>query len=272
MYRPSVVAAAPEDAPLHFLQLVADPLRWQLLGELARSDRRVGEVAERLGKAQNLVSYHLGELRSGGLVSARQSSADGRDTYYRLHLARLGELFVTAGAALHPALQLAPPPVQAPRAAQRARRKQRVLFLCTGNSARSQIAEALLMTRSGGAVEAKSAGSHPKPLHPNAVRVMSERGIDISGQASKHLDRFARTRFDRVITLCDKVKEICPDFSGAPMTAHWSMADPAAEAATDEDTYPEFVRAADEIDTRVALLIAELSHPTDGEGSVHVIR
>ena len=64
-----------------------------------------------------------------------------------------------------------------------------------------------------------------------------------------------------MITLCDKVKEICPDFSGAPLTAHWSMADPAAEAATDEDTYPDFVRAADEIDTRVALLIAELSHP-----------
>ena len=63
-----MVAAAPEEAPLHFLQLVADPLRWQLLGELARSDRRVGEVAERLGKAQNLVSYHLGELRAGGLV------------------------------------------------------------------------------------------------------------------------------------------------------------------------------------------------------------
>ena len=132
-----MVAAAPEEASLHFLQLVADPLRWQLLGELARSDRRVGEVAERLGKAQNLVSYHLGELRSGGLVSARQSSADGRDTYNRQHLARLGELFVTAGAALHPALQLGPPPEQAPRAAQRARRKQRILFLCTGNSARS---------------------------------------------------------------------------------------------------------------------------------------
>ena len=118
MYSRAVVATAPEEAPLHFLQLVADPLRWQLLGELARSDRRVGEVAQRLGKAQNLVSYHLGELRSGGLVSARQSSADGRDTYYRLHLARLGELFVTAGAALHPALQLGPSPVQAPRCAR----------------------------------------------------------------------------------------------------------------------------------------------------------
>ena len=104
-----VAAAAVDEAPLEFLQLVADPLRWQLLGHLARSDRRVSEVAQLVGKAQNLVSYHLGELRTGGLVSARQSSADGRDTYYRLELARFGQLFVSAGAALHPALQLAPP-------------------------------------------------------------------------------------------------------------------------------------------------------------------
>ncbi len=96
-----MVAAPADEAPLQFLQLVAEPLRWQLLGHLARSDRRVGEVAQLVGKAQNLVSYHLGELRVRGLVSARQSSADGRDTYYRLDLARFGELFVTSAAALY---------------------------------------------------------------------------------------------------------------------------------------------------------------------------
>ncbi len=126
-----MVAAAADEAPLQFLQLVADPLRWQLLNHLARSDRRVGEVAQLVGKAQNLVSYHLGELRSGGLVSARQSSADGRDTYYRLDLARFGQLFVAAGAAMHPALELAPRALPAPGAVKR---KERVLFLCTGNS------------------------------------------------------------------------------------------------------------------------------------------
>jgi len=251
-----VVAAAADEAPLQFLQLVADPLRWQLLGQLARSDRRVGDLAQRVGKAQNLVSYHLGELRSAGLVSARRSSADGRDTYYRLDLARCGERFVTAGAALHPALQVAPPLPQAPRAVTR--RKQRVLFLCTGNSARSQIAEALLAHRSEGAIEARSAGSHPKALHPNAVRVMAQRGIDMSGRPTKHLDRFARTRFDRVVTLCDKVKEVCPEFPGAPVTAHWSMADPAAAGDSDKATYPAFQHVADEIETRVALLLADL--------------
>jgi len=251
------------------LQLIADPLRWQLLGELAQSDRRVGELAERVGKAQNLVSYHLGELRSGGLVSARRSSADGRDTYYRLNVDRCGEVFVTAGATLHPALQLAPFPEQQQRPVTR--RKQRVLFLCTGNSARSQMAEAVLEHRAGGTVEARSAGSHPKALHPNAVRVMTERGIDISGRPTKHLDRFARSRFDRVITLCDKVKEVCPEFPGAPVTAHWSMGDPSAAAENDRDSFPAFVRTADEIETRVGLLLAELARPAPHERIAHAL-
>jgi ArsR family transcriptional regulator, arsenate/arsenite/antimonite-responsive transcriptional repressor / arsenate reductase (thioredoxin) len=267
-------AGVADGASLRFLQLVADPVRWQLLGQLAHSDRRVGELAELSGKAQNLVSYHLGALRSEGLVSARRSSADGRDTYYRLDLARCGELLTTAGAALHPALRLAPLPVplrrQPPDAATH--RRPRVLFLCTGNSARSQMAEALLTERSGGAVEARSAGSQPKPLHPNAVRVMSERGIDISGRPTKHLRRFARTRFDRVVTLCDRVKEVCPDFPGPPVTAHWSMADPAAGAGSDEESYPLFVRTAEEIEARVDLLIAEMADPARDERSIHARR
>jgi protein-tyrosine-phosphatase len=135
-----------------------------------------------------------------------------------------------------------------------------VLFLCTGNSARSQMAEALLEQLSGHQIHARSAGSHPKPLHPNAVRVMAERGIDISGRPTKHLSRFARTRFDRVITLCDKVREVCPEFPGGPTTAHWSMADPAAaEGATDADTYPVFERTADDIENRIGPLMAEMT-------------
>lgn len=245
------------DLPVQFLQSVADPLRWRILGELARSDRRVSELVHLVGRPQNLVSYHLGELRSAGLASSRRSSADGRDAYYRLDLARCGELFARAAAALHPALELVPAPVRPLHVP--AQRKRRVLFLCTGNSARSQIAEALLERHAGGSVEARSAGSHPKPLHPNAIRVMAERGIDISGRATKHLDRFARTRFGRVITLCDKVREVCPEFPGAPVTAHWSMPDPAAAAASEEAGYPTFVRTADEIEARVRLLAAELA-------------
>ena len=134
------------------------------------------------------------------------------------------------------------------------------------------MAEAFLATRSEGAIDARSAGSDPKPMHPNAVRVMAERGIDISGRPTKHLDGFARSRFDRVVTLCDKVKEICPEFPGTPVTAHWSMADPAAAVENDEDSYPVFVRTADEIESRVELLIAELTHSTEEERSTHVRR
>src|SRR6478735_5929210 len=92
------------------LQLLGDPRRWRLLSELAESDRRVGELTELVGKPQSLVSYHLGELRAAGLVEARRSAADGRDTYYRADLGRCAELLVDAGAALHPALRLEPVP------------------------------------------------------------------------------------------------------------------------------------------------------------------
>src|SRR3954471_16013307 len=94
-------------APPRFLQLAGDPLRWRLLSELASSDRRVGELCELAGQRQSLVSYHLRQLRDGGLVSARRSSADGRDTYYVLELARCRELLASAGASLHPGLATA---------------------------------------------------------------------------------------------------------------------------------------------------------------------
>ena len=244
-----------ETQPPEILGLLSDPLRWQLVGELGRSDRRVGELVQLVGKPQNLVSYHLSELRHAGIVSARRSSADGRDVYYRADLFRCRDLLGDAGRSLHPGLSLTPP---TPAGGGRSRPRPRLLFLCTGNSARSQIAEALVEHRSAGTVEARSAGSHPKPLHPNAVRVMAERGLDISGRPTKPLTRFARSRFDRVITLCDKVREICPEFPGAPIAAHWSIPDPAAAGASDTESYPAFQHVADEIEDRVALLLADL--------------
>jgi protein-tyrosine-phosphatase len=253
------VATVAYPSPPEFLQLVADPLRWQLLQELGRSDRRVNELTTLTDKSQNLVSYHLKELREAGLVAARRSSADGRDTYYRVDLDLCGRMLSAAGSALHPGVRLGFLPSDVGPVTKR--RSPRVLFLCTGNSARSQIAEALMTERSEHTVDARSAGSHPKVLHPNAVRVLAERGIDISGQQTKHLRRFARTHFDYVITLCDRVREVCPEFPKHPRLAHWSIPDPALEGDTDDATYPAFERTTDELETRIGFLIAQLRKP-----------
>ena len=251
-------ARADPPSPPRFLRLAGHPLRWRLLSELARSDRRVGELCELAGQRQSLVSYHLRQLRDGGVVSARRSLADGRDTYYVIELARCGELLVSAGVSLHPGLASAVgsnPGHGLPRA--------RVLFLCTGNSARSQMAEALAEQLSAGAVRAASAGSHPKPLHPNAVRVMRERGIDLAGRRSRHLSEFTGRRFDYVISLCDRVREICPEFPGTPQAIHWSVRDPAREPGTDDETLPAFERTAAELETRIGFLLEAIKHTTD---------
>jgi ArsR family transcriptional regulator, arsenate/arsenite/antimonite-responsive transcriptional repressor / arsenate reductase (thioredoxin) len=242
----------PNTAPPPFLQLAGHPLRWQLLRELGRSDRQVRELTDVLGKPQNLVSYHLGRLRAGRLVSMRRSSFDGRDAYYRIDLPRCRELLAGAGGALHPGLALVPPDADGDAPTSR---RSSVLFLCTGNSTRSQIAEALLQHLAGDAVDAQSAGSHPRSVHPNAVRVMRERGIDISANRSKHLDRFARRRFDYVVTLCDRVREVCPDFPGGPERIHWSIADPANDTGTEDEIYAAFQRTAGEIESRVRFLL-----------------
>jgi protein-tyrosine-phosphatase len=222
-------------------------VRWRLLGELAHSDRRVGELSSLIGEPQSLVSYHLARLRAGGVVFGRRSMADGRDTYYVLDLDRCRELLAAAGAALHPGLK---PERAGRRGGVRGGRSVRVLFLCTGNSARSQIAAALTQHLSDGAVEAVSAGSAPKPLHPSAVRVLAERGIDITGRASKHLDEFADTRFAYVVSLCDRVREVCPEFPDHPDLIHWSVPDPSREGG-----YLAFQRTLTEIETRVGYLL-----------------
>jgi ArsR family transcriptional regulator, arsenate/arsenite/antimonite-responsive transcriptional repressor / arsenate reductase (thioredoxin) len=250
----------PWPGPPALLQLAGHPLRWALLRELARSDRQVQEMTGLLGQRQSLVSYHLGKLRDGGLVTARQSSADRRDTYYTADLSRFADLLSAAGPALHPGLTLARSPFD-PAAPRRAAAPVRVLFLCTGNSARSQMAEALLRHRAGPAVQAFSAGSHPRPLHPNAVRVMRERGVDIHRQRSKHLEAFTGHRFDAVISLCDRVREVCPEFPGPPELIHWSTPDPAV--GDDQQTYPAFQRTAAELETRIGFLLPALPSSPD---------
>jgi protein-tyrosine-phosphatase len=230
-----------------------------LVTELARSDCRVRELTRALRLPQSLVSYHLGRLRRAGVVSVRQSAADGRDAYYRLDLDRCRHLLNEAGSSLHPGLgALVDPQARLPQ--------RRVLFLCTGNSARSQMAEGLLEELSGRAVEAASAGSRPKPLDARAVKVMSARGIDISERRSKHLDTFVGERFDYVISLCDLVREVCPDFPGTPRTIHWSIRDPASDLEAGDGA---FERVADELESRIRFLLAQIRHDAPTEEVAH---
>jgi protein-tyrosine-phosphatase/DNA-binding transcriptional ArsR family regulator len=239
-----------------FVRLAGHPLRWRLLAELAHSDLRVRELVTLVGQPQNLVSYHLRLLRDGDLVTATRSSFDGRDSYYHLDLDRCAQALAETGVALHPALRLNPTTPAPPVLPRRT-----VLFVCTGNSARSPIAEALLRQRTAGHVEAVSAGSRPKPrLHPHTVRVLRDHfGVDIADQRPRHLDTLTGRRFDYVITLCDKAREVCPGFGDHARRLHWSVPDPAAAGDSDQASYPAFIRTAADIDTRVRHLLPVLA-------------
>jgi ArsR family transcriptional regulator, arsenate/arsenite/antimonite-responsive transcriptional repressor / arsenate reductase (thioredoxin) len=256
------VAARKNTSPPGFLALAGHPIRWRLLSELALSDRQVRELTALADQPQNLVSYHLGKLRAGGLVVMRRSSADGRDAYYSIDLVRCGELLAAAGAALHPGLRLIAPPPEPDGV------RASVLFLCTGNSARSQMAQAICEQLAGGALTAASAGSHPKPLHPNAVRVMRERGIDISSRQSRHFSALDGRQFDYVVSLCDRVREACPEFPGPPELVHWSIPDPAAAGGSDAETYPAFRALAADLETRIGFLLSRIAVPAQHTGRV----
>lgn len=135
---------------------------------------------------------------------------------------------------------------------------QRVLILCTGNSARSQMAEGLLRTLSDGAIEVYSAGTLPSWVHPLAIRVMAERGIDISHQRSKHLNEFLDQPFDVVLTVCDRAAETCPIFPGRAERLHWSIPDPAAvPAGSEEGALTAFREARDELEARLRKWLQE---------------
>lgn len=251
------MALSGQAAPPLFVRLVAHPLRWRLVTELARSDLRVRELVSLVAQPQNLVSYHLRLLRSGRLVTATRSSFDARDSYYHLDLDYCARALARTGEALHPALRMDTVAPTLPPGSSRIA----VLFVCTGNSARSPIAEALLRHRTAGRMEVTSAGSRPKPrMHPDAVRVLRDQyGIDMAGQKPRHLDTVAGRRFDYVVTLCDKAREVCPEFGHRQRRAHWSIPDPAAAGDADPTSYPVFQRAAADIDTRIRYLLPVLA-------------
>ena len=140
--------------------------------------------------------------------------------------------------------------------------KSKVLILCTGNSARSQMAEGLLRHEAAGRFEVESAGVKPSRVRPEAIRVMREIGIDISGRRSKSLDEFTGREFDYVITVCDNANQRCPVFPGQTKRIHWSFEDPAAVQGDETARLTEFRRVRDQIRERLREFISGGSSAT----------
>ena len=252
-----MTSAVQAPAPPPFVRLAAHPLRWRLLTTLAESDYRVRELVAQVGEPQNLVSYHLRLLRDEGLITARRSGFDGRDTYYHLDLDSCADGLAETGAALHPVLRTR---ASTGTGRETARPPAAVLFVCTGNSVRSPMAEALLHHYAADRVHVTSAGTRPQALlHPAAARVLRERfGIDVIGRRPRDVAHLADRQFDHVITLCDRARETSPEFPHQPRRAHWSIAEPASsgdEAAVDAT----FGRTAADIDVRVRHLLPLLT-------------
>ena len=138
--------------------------------------------------------------------------------------------------------------------------KTKVLFLCTGNSCRSQIAEAFLRKYAGDQFEVYSAGLEPKPIHPLTIRVMEEIGIDLSGQQSKLLAQYlGKIHFGYLITVCSKAEEKCPVFPGMGIRLHWPFEDPAAFEGSEEEKVAKFREVRDQIDHRIQTWLAEVN-------------
>jgi arsenate reductase len=132
---------------------------------------------------------------------------------------------------------------------------RKVLFLCPGNSARSQIAEGLMRSLGSEQWNVKSGGTFPSYVHPLAIRVMEEIGIDISQQTSKFLDEFLNETFDYIITLCDETAKSCPAFPGEGKRLHWSLEDPANAIGTIDKRMVIFRRVRDELKTKIEQLL-----------------
>ncbi len=136
--------------------------------------------------------------------------------------------------------------------------KQRVLFLCTGNSCRSQMAEGLLKHLSKDQFNVFNAGLEPSVVNPNAVKVMKEIGIDISYFVSKDVSQFIEQPFDFVITVCDNANEHCPYFPGEVKRIHWSFQDPATVTGTEEKVLAVFRKVRNQIKEKIKLLTMEI--------------
>jgi ArsR family transcriptional regulator, arsenate/arsenite/antimonite-responsive transcriptional repressor / arsenate reductase (thioredoxin) len=244
------------------LGVLAHDLRWTIVRLLVPGDLRTSELVSRTGQAPSLVSYHLARLRDAGLVSVRRSTADGRDSYHALDLDALGQAVAGLATRIHPAL-IGPGPMPGtadraagpPRSGGGSLAPAQVVFICTGNSARSPMAAGWLNHLGAGRVTARSAGVTPRPLQPLAVAAMAEHGVDISGHQATRLDALAGHSFTRVITLCDRARENCGELPATPAAVHWSVPDPARAHPPDLDAFRATAR---ELHTRIRYLLPVL--------------
>jgi len=220
-----------------------------------------GHMAERLAVSPTALSFHLKELSHAGLVSTER---DGRHIIYRAEFAAMDGLltFLTAeccqGQSCLPSFQASNPPCTP--GADMNPRVYNVLFLCTGNSARSIMAEAILNQIGAGRFRGYSAGSHPAgAVNPRTLELLERNRFRIEGLRSKHWDEFAAPDapvMDFVLTVCDKAAgEVCPVWPGQPMSAHWGVADPAEVGGSEVQQQKAFTDAFMTLRTRVGLLV-----------------
>jgi protein-tyrosine-phosphatase len=239
-----------QSPPLLF-SLLSEPVRWQLVTALGLGDWMIQELATRLCQPINLVSYHVAKLKAAGLVRERRSSLDGRARYCSLNLRRLEDLYASAGQAL-PGRGLAPLQRRL-QARMETGQSLCVLFLCTHNAARSQMAEALLRDAVRGRWVVQSAGSQPAGVHPLAVTTLAQRQIDIHQHTSKTVTALGPGMFDLVITLCDRVRAEPIRLTGRPLRQHWSLPDPLARPRRAQPK--AFSQTADTLAERIGWLL-----------------
>ena len=255
-----------------FLRLLADESRQAIVRLLALSDRRAGEIGALIRLPPNAVSYHLKQLRAIGLLRDRRSSADARDMYYQLDIGRLHALYAAAGDALYPGIaastQLAQPTSNQTR--HPGFRNPCVSSFSAPITARARKWRRQFCARWAATRWRRSAlGAYPPRCIPRRLRRCGRSGLTRQGSTAKSMEQFIGEPLDYIITVCDRVRDICPSFPGDPAQAHWSIADPAV-VEDPERRAKAFREVLSELRVRIRYLLL-LPHPGTGERfhSVH---
>lgn len=254
----------PKDDIITICKALSDPGRLEALLALDRQELCICDIAEKLGLAESTASRHMAILEKAGLVESRK---DGRWRYFR-----------HAQADVPGAPQYAVAWVRKHVKGSDARTEEmiddhagktacdpraRVMFLCTGNSCRSQMAEAFLRKYGKAHVHAYSAGIEPRGVHPMTVAVMKEVGIDISGQTSKSVLEFiGKMHFGYLITVCNRAEDICPLFPGVSYRLYWPFEDPVTADCSETERIERFRAVRDAIEARVRQWVSEYETKT----------